>query len=309
MQIYYIPRKNKKPEKNNEKAKRKSSRIVKLEEEGDKKEYNIIQMKENVLTADEIYDIKEEIEDIMNKIYKSEKKIQKEKEKKKEKRKKKDKKEQENKKEKPKENNCFKKQFGIDYFIKILNANNLDFIRELDDESFNLLSDVIFQALLKILKSGKNVKNFKDAVTIIKCSKNYKKIEKKKKKFQSSEIDVLLIDEVYTKFSQFEKLVDYSFFDNVEFWKIYIESNLSEDELKILKEKNQREINKKSDIYESYKNNLFKLFSELVDIILKMKMKRTSFLENIKEIGEEYFLDKQLITNFEDKALVQINPK
>jgi len=40
--------------------------------------------------------------------------------------------------------------------------------------------------------------------------------------------------------------------------------------------------------------------------MLKMKMGKISIFTNIKVIGEEYFLEEQLIKNLENKALNEI---
>ena len=48
------------------------------------------------------------------------------------------------------------------------------------------------------------------------------------------------------------------------------------------------------------------LISYSIGIMLKMKMDKISIFTNISVLGEEYFLEEQLIENLEKKALNEI---
>ena len=66
--------------------------------------------------------------------------------------------------------NCLKTTYGLKIFISIIyqnKVNKVDMIKEVSVESFNLLRDVIFQALLNISNLGENDNNLKDAVKLI----------------------------------------------------------------------------------------------------------------------------------------------
>ena len=146
---------------------------------------------------------------------------------------------------------------------------------------------------------GENDNNLKDAVKLIKWCKNIKKIEKTKKLFITHTKDYSLIDEICLK------LDGYSFLEKEKFWKIWIELDLTEDDLETLKKlKEKKQIEK--DIYEKYENHLSELISYSVGIMLKMKMDKISIFTNISVLGEEYFLEEQLIKNLENKALKEI---
>ena len=93
--------------------------------------------------------------------------------------------------------------------------------------------------------------------------------------------------------------------DKDRFWKIWIESDLTEDDLETLKKlKEKKQIEK--DIYKKYENHLSELISYSVGIMLKMKMGKISIFANISVLGDEYFLEEQLIENLEKKALNEI---
>ena len=286
LQIYYIPgqekKTEKKPEENNIKEKRKLSTIFKLEGSDKKNKFNIFQIKKIELNENEMDEIRDDIIRIMLKIFKSTNiNID------------------ENKQTLF---NCLKTTYGLKIFISIIyqnKVNKVDMIKEVSVESFNLLRDVIFQALLNISNLGENDNNLEDAVKLIKCCKNIKKIEETKKLFITHTKDYSLFDEICLK------LDGYSFLEKEKFWKIWIELDLTEDDLEILKKlKEKKQIEK--DIYEKYENHLCELISYSVDIMLKMKMGKISIFTNISVLGEEYFLEEQLIENLEKKALNEI---
>ena len=299
IEIYYPPEQKKEIDKkfksdvNNENSSSKLKEM-KIIEMGPKKEEiknNDIKIsesltnKENKLTEEEMDDIKDNIKEIMTRMYRSDlKKIEQDK------------------------NiliDSLKTKFGRDYFINILSngykQDNL--VKNLVNESYYFFSEVIFDTLSYILKLEENDENMVNTMKLLK-SCQYIGTTKNKKKLiiiKSKKFDSLLSDEIYSK------LENYTLFNNKRFWEIWIDDDLKKDELnikKLLKENSYK--NKGSKEYKSYIKNIYSLLEKLILIMIKINIDSNTIFINMNELAKEYSLDENKKKQLKGKILEQI---
>ena len=300
IEIYYPPEQKKeidkkfKSELNTNENSSSKLKEIKMIEMGPKKEEiknNEIKIsesllnKENKLTEEEMDDIKDNIKEIMTRMYRSDlKKIEQDK------------------------NiliDSLKTKFGRDYFINILSngykQDNL--VKNLVNESYYFFSEVIFDTLSYILKLEENDENMVNTMKLLK-SCQYIGTTKNKKKLiiiKSKKFDSLLSDEIYSK------LENYTLFNNKRFWEIWIDDDLKKDELnikKLLKENSYK--NKGSKEYKSYIKNIYSLLEKLILIMIKINIDSNTIFINMNELAKEYSLDENKKKQLKGKILEQI---
>ena len=220
--------------------------------------------KENELTEDERDEIKDDIREIMARVYRSEvSKI------------------------KEDEKNIFtsvKLQFGREYFISILNTGNIvkREIKSVIGESFYFFYNVFLEILLNNLKYDDNKNNIICAVKLLKASLCIKSIINKK--------EILLCDIL------FEKLYDYSLINKILFWEIWVEDEMSPSDIKILKLKKELgeyeplKIDEDNEEYISYLAHSYEIIRELPILMMKMKKKNSIIINIIDNLRKEYIV-------------------
>ena len=283
--IYYIP-KSKDESKDNigkkgENIKKiKSIKVGIIAKEEDNKKNNIkisqiLPNKTNELTEDEIDDIKDNIREIMARIYKSDvRKIE---------------------DDKKVIIDSLRTQFGREYFTNIIyNGYKQDnLVKNLINQSYNFFLDVIFNTLLDILKLEENEENIICAVKLLK-SCQYIATVKNKRKF-------LLSDELYNK------LEKYSLFDKIRFWEYWIDDEMTKEEL-IIKQSilDLTYIETESQEYKLYSEHLFSIIEKLISIMLKMKISNSSILSITYDLSNEYLTDDLQIKKLKDEVCGQL---
>ena len=113
--------------------------------------------------------------------------------------------------------NCIESVFGRNYFIDIIYQKNISERTEkaLNKSSFNLLTTVIYNASLSILKLDENKENINYAVLLIKSSQIYYMVEKNK--------NVYVINALYNKFKGLNLLT------KINFWEEWFNISLKEE--------------------------------------------------------------------------------
>ena len=255
--------------------KTKSIKMGIISEENGDKENNIritqlMPNKENDLSEDERDEIKDNIKEIMTRIYRSDA----------------------SKLEEDKKTimSSMEKQFGRDYFVSILNTGNVSkrSIKIVIEESYDFFSYVIFNSLLNILNLEENNHNYLCAIKLLKACLCIKATKSKK--------EILLSDDL------FYKLEDYNYFKKPVFWNIWIEDELTDSDLKVFKkykeynEENNSEYlydNLESDEYNIYLKHSYSALEDLISIMLKIKLKNSDIIALLCELIKKYIIKEK----------------
>ena len=243
----------------------------------------IFEYKDYGLSEDDRDEIKDDLRELMAKIYKlGERKIDNE--------------------DKKKVIDSFKTQYGRDYFLSLLiDSQKEKKVKEIQNESFNFLSDVIFYLLTNILLF-ENDNDSIYAVKILKSCQYIKTTIKLKNIFKTHKKVIILSDELYNKLNFFPILKE------KRFWKIWLEGDMTESELnlkKLMKE-NIDEINIESNEFKSYEKRVYSLIYNLICIMMKMKIIRNSIHSNIQYLSNEYLQNEDLKKRLEADVLGQL---
>ena len=293
--IFYITNQNEKKEnkdKDNKKSgcklpKMKSIKMGIISEEEDNKK-NIIKIsqtltfKEYELSEDEIDEIKDNIREIMTRVYRSDvSKIE---------------------EDKKMIIDSLKTKFGRDYFTKILNNGyKQDFlVKNLVNESYYFFFDVIFNTLLDLLKLEENDENINCAVKLIKSSQYIGTIKNKKEFLVSHNSLNILSDELYNN------LDHYSLFEKIRFWELWIVDDLTKNELEIIQLINEESINFQSEEYKSFINHIYSIIDKLTSIMMKMKITNDLIITNINDLCQEYISDENKIKEIKEELIGQL---
>ena len=243
----------------------------------------IFEYKDYGLSEDDRDEIKDDLRELMAKIYKlGERKIDNE--------------------DKKKVIDSFKTQYGRDYFLSLLiDSQKEKKVKEIQNESFNFLSDIIFYLLTNILLF-ENDNDSIYAVKILKSCQYIKTTIKLKNIFKTHKKVIILSDELYNKLNFFPILKE------KRFWKIWLEGDMTESELnlkKLMKE-NIDEINIESNEFKSYEKRVYSLIYNLICIMMKMKIIRNSIHSNIQYLSNEYLQNEDLKKRLEADVLGQL---
>ena len=297
IQIFYIPNqkndendKNENNTKNDSKIKKtKTLKMGFISKEEDNKKNNIkisktLTNKEYELSEDEIDEIKDNIREAMTRVYRSDvTKIR---------------------DDKQIIIGSLKTQFGRDYFTKILtNGYKQDYlVKNLVNESYYFFYDVIFNTLLDILKLEENDENIICAVKLIKSSQYIGTIKNKKEFLVSHNSLNILSDELYNG------LANYSLFNKIRFWELWIEDDMTQNDLiiKELIDNESNDLDMDCDEYTEYSSHLYSIIDKLTSIMMKMKISNNSIFLNIFELSKEYLVDETQIKELRDEAFGQL---
>jgi len=174
-----------------------------------------------------------------------------------------------------------KTNFGRDYFVNIIGSVNKknSSIKIVENESFDFLKYIIFSVLLNILKLEENDHNLFSALKLTKACLYIKTTKNKK--------EVSLSDEI------FSQLEDYSLYKNKIFWQMWIEDDMTEDEIDIynkLKSKGEESI-KNDENYKIYLKNSYEIVDKLFGIMIKLKLSNFFIYSTYSELSREYIFD------------------
>ena len=240
--------------------------------------------KEYELSEDEIDEIKDNIREIMTRVYRSDvSKIG---------------------DDKKLLIDSLKTQFGRDYFINILyNGYRQDYlVKNLVNESYYFFSDIIFNTLLDILKLEENDENIICAIKLLKSCQYIGTVKNKKEFLVSHNIVNILSDELYNS------LEDYSLFNKERFWELWLEDDMTKTELNIHKtlEEDLGYIDDESEKYQSYINHVHSLIDKLTSLMMKMKISNNSIYSYIYQLSEKYIVDEDKVKQIRDEAFGQL---
>ena len=273
--LIYNPKTEKQRGNSNSFRKMKSIKMGIISEESDDLE-NIIKItqlmpnKENDLSEDERDEIKDNIREIMTRIYRSDvSKLD---------------------EDKKTIMSCMEKQFGRDYFVSILNTGNANKrdIKIVIEESYDFFSYVIFNSLLNILNLEENHHNYLCAIKLLKACLCIKATKNKK--------EILLSDDL------FYKLEDYNYFKKPVFWTIWVEDELTDADLEVFKkyykynEDNNSEYlydNVESEEYNNYLKHSYSALHDLNSIMLKIKLKNNVIISLITDLIKKYIIKEK----------------
>ena len=298
IQIFYIPNQkedeNDNSKKNNTKndsgiKKTKTLKMGFISKEEDNKKNNIkisqtFTNKEYELSEDEIDEIKDNIREAMTRVYRSDvSKI---------------------KDDKKIIIDSLKTQFGRDYFTKILNNGyKQDYlVKNLVNESYYFFYDVIFNTLLDILKLEENDENIICAVKLIKSSQYIGTIKNKKEFLVSHNSLSILSDELSNG------LENYSLFNKIRFWELWIEDDMTQNDLNIKELINDElnDLDMECDEYIEYSSHLYSIIDKLTSTMMKMKINNNSIFLTIFELSKEYLVDETQIKELRDEVFGQL---
>ena len=261
--------------------KNKTIKMGIISEENDDKENNIkmtqcISNKENELSEDERDEIKDNIREIMTRIYRSDvSKIE---------------------DDKKTILNCMENQFGRDYFISILNTGNVieRDIKLVIEESYEFFHYVIFNSLLNILKLEENKHNYLCAIKLLKACLCIKTVKNKKESLLSDEL--------------FFKLDNYAFFNKKAFWDVWIEDEFTQGDILFLEKfKNSIYVEEGDEDYKLYLQHSFSVIGDLNSIMIKFKLKTTFIISMIGELMKEYIINEKEFQKLMQTVLNELN--
>ena len=219
------------------------------------------------LTEEDIDDIKDNIREIMSRIYKSDI----------------------SKLEEDKKNIMIslKSYYGIDYFASILNTGNIKnrAVKIVIEQSYDFFKFVIFDTLLNIINLEENTDNFKIAVKLLKVCLCIKTVKNKK--------EIILSDELFCN------LDNYSIFNNINFWKVWVEDDLTKPDIEVWKAYKDAEddpqffyFDEDDEDYKLYLKHSYDIIDDLSNILIKMKFKKSFIMGIITELIKEYVIDE-----------------
>ncbi len=273
--IYDNNQQKEKGKSNNPLRKSKTIKIGMIREENDDKENNIkitqlIPNREDELSEEERDEIKDNIREIMTRIYRSDV----------------------SKLEEDKKTimSCMEKQFGRDYFVSILNTGNISKrdIKTVIEQSYDFFNYVIFNSLLKILNLEENNRNYLCAIKLLKACLCIKATKNRK--------EIILSDDL------FYKLEDYNYFKKAIFWKIWVEDDLTTNDMKVFKsykiynEKNNTEyayMDEEDEDYQLYLKHSYSVLEDLTSTMIKLKLKNSNIISFISDLIKEYIIKEK----------------
>ena len=285
--IFDFPDKNliKKPTRNGIEIRR--TKTIKIGIIDDNKENNIkinkyIPNGNSELSEDEMDDIRDNIREIMTRIYRSDV----------------------SKLEQDRNTimNAMEKEYGRNYFISVLNSGNINNKSEkiLIEQSYDFLGHVIFNTLLNILKLEENDTNYKCAIKLLKMCLCIKTVKNKKEIILSNDL--------------FEKLEDYSFFNKIKFWELWIEDDLTKSDKEVLKTHNSLKsesesyhIDEEDEEYQLYLKHSYDILENLTSIMLKMKLKNNIIIAKISDLIQKYILTEDDANRLMKEAVNELN--
>ena len=165
---------------------------------------------------------------------------------------------------------------GRDFFISLIYQKNAAErnVKVLSKESCNFLLQVIFQALITILKTDESDKQLEDVMYLIKASMYFAVKEKKKKQ------PTMMSSQLYAK------LKDYRSLNKKDFWEkwLTLELNASKE---YQTAQTQNDVSKMESIT---KNKII----EVTSLMTEIKIKKDILFEIIKQLIEDKIKDEKL---------------
>ena len=216
----------------------------------------------NSLTEDEMDEIKDNVREVMTRVYKSELTNIEE--------------------DKKKIMDIFTQtKFGRDHFINVISSGNKKerVVKILRRDSYDFMYYVIFNSLLKMVIE-QNEENTKYAINLLKTCLYIKTVDNKK--------ELLLSDEL------FSRLENYSLFTQIDFWKLWIEDDMTESDIEVLRLVRQSKEDRNSDNYKKYSDHSYDIMDRLCSTMIKMKLKNDFIYMTFTELCKLYIFDDDI---------------
>lgn len=172
------------------------------------------------------------------------------------------------------------KNFGREFFINSIYQKSKipdKKLKIISDDCFELLSPVIFNGLLGILKLEENAQNFKNAILLIKATMLYYKVENKRKIFISEEI--------------LPKLKDYSLLVKYSFWEEWI--NIAVEETCDL-EKIKKDVT-------FCEHNIHRIILEITMLMIQIGLDKDVIFKIITDLAENKISNKDLLKSLNNQ--------
>lgn len=171
--------------------------------------------------------------------------------------------------------------FGRNYFITSIYQSKTagGTAKIINDASYNLLSEVIFNALLDILKLEENAKNLESAILLIKSAMLYCKLNKKQQ--------VSIFDHLYVR------LHDYSLLLKEAFWEKWFDIEITETQISKGNKGKNEEMDDKL---------ITKTIEEIVKILLKFEIDKAFVFKIMTNMGINKIKKDALLNSFKKTA-------
>jgi hypothetical protein len=162
--------------------------------------------------------------------------------------------------------------YGRELYTNILYENsNIS-----NENSFQFLSEIIFESVDKIINMGQNKKNLIYCVKLVKSCHHFRKVENKK--------DIYLCDTLYPKFQKFPLISE------KKFWKEWANLDLNEEN----NENNGNEDKNKKSV---------KSLENIMCSMSKIGFNKTLIYSTIVEIAKENITEEPVFLNFMKKVV------
>ena len=211
------------------------------------------------LTEDQIDEIQDNIREIMTRIYKSEVTNINEDEK--------------------IIMDCINTKYGRDYFINVITSGikKDGVVKNLQKDSFECFKYIIYNTLINILGMNGSKENIEYGVKLLKICLYIKTVINKK--------EILLIDDL------FPQLENHSMLNESEFWVKWVEDDMNENDIKILKLIENSKLDKieiEDDNHQLYVKHSFEIINKLSSIMMKMKLSNSFIYSTVADLGQKY---------------------
>ena len=232
---------------------------------------------ENILSEDDRDEIKDNIREIISRIYRSDS----------------------SKMEEDKKTiiGLMETRFGREYLISIFNMEKND-IKNVTEITYNFFLSVIFNLLLTIIKHENEILyNIYCAIRLIKACLCIKTIKNKK--------EVLLCDDLYCK------LDNYPLISQTLFWEKWVEDEMTISDIEILKMKDEIDNFDYSkyvgdEKYELYKKHSYDILESLPSIMMKMKLKNYFIIQAMYDLTKIYIIEENQYTSLMHEVIDEI---
>ena len=185
--------------------------------------------------------------------------------------------------------------FGKDYIIDIIISGFKKdrVIKIIEENAFDTLIFIIMNCLIKI-ELDINDNNIEKAMKLLKFSLYHKTIKEKK--------EILLSDFIFPNLKNFLVIQIY------QFWEKWIEYDMDEDDIKILKlieeSKNEKSYEKEKN-YKLYITHSFNIINQLCSIMMKMKCLSDFILLYVTELGKKYIPDVDSLNKIKEELYAE----
>ena len=254
------------------KIKRRMTKFITTKDNKNTKSENSISIKKESIipeiSEEEIDDIKDNIRDILTRIFKSGK--------------------IDVNQDQKTLLSSIENNIGKDYFINIIypKKNKTEKMNTITEDSYNLLEKVISNTIINLQTNENDVKflkNVEDAEKLLKSCLYFRTVNNKKE-------EKLLSQNVYNQLNKC------TIIDKKEFWEKWVESELNDEDHEIFKniksiindKENYHYINEDDENIKKFRENFYSNLEDIRKIMIEMKISKGTILEILSKLCMEY---------------------